>query len=168
MVGGGIRNINDITSALNSGADKVAINTSAVKDPVFLKRGAEIFGSQCIVSSVDVKKENDDSWRVYFDNGREPSNYMLEEWLEIVQEMGSGEIVLTSIDQEGTKKGFDRKLANFASARCSIPLILCGGIGSLENIDEINNINFEALAVASVLHYNTLEIADIKNRLERR
>ena len=98
MVGGGIRNIKDITNALNSGADKVAVNTASVKNPNFLKEGAEVFGSQCIVSSIDVKKEGENCWRAYFDNGREPSNFMLEEWLDFVQEKGDGEIVLNSID----------------------------------------------------------------------
>ena len=168
MVGGGIRSIENITSALKSGADKVAINSAAIKKPGLLKEGAEIFGSQCIVSSIDVKRENVNSWRVYFDNGREPSLYMLDEWLDIVQEMGSGEILLTSIDQEGTKKGFDKNLADFSASRSSIPLILCGGIGGTEDIDEINDINFDALAVASVLHYDILKISDIKHHLERK
>lgn len=165
MVGGGIRSINDITIALNSGADKVGINTAAIRDPLILKKGAEIFGSQCMVSSIDVKRESPNIWRVYFDNGREPSKYLLEEWLDIIQEMGSGEIVLTSIDQEGTKKGFDNDLVNFASTRCSIPLIICGGAGKLQHIQDISDYNFDAIAVASILHYDLLKVSSIKESL---
>jgi len=165
MVGGGIRSINDITIALNSGADKVGINTAAIRDPLILKKGAEIFGSQCMVSSIDVKRESPNIWRVYFDNGREPSKYLLEEWLDIIQEMGSGEIVLTSIDQEGTKKGFDNDLVNFASTRCSIPLIICGGAGKLQHIQDISDYNYDAIAVASILHYDLLKVSSIKESL---
>ena len=165
MVGGGIRSINDITIALNSGADKVGINTAAIRDPLILKKGAEIFGSQCMVSSIDVKRESPNIWRVYFDNGREPSKYLLEEWLDIIQEMGSGEIVLTSIDQEGTKKGFDVDLVNFASTRCSIPLIICGGAGKLQHIQDISDYNYDAIAVASILHYDLLKVSSIKESL---
>jgi cyclase len=166
MVGGGIRNIKDISAALNAGADKVAINTAAVKNPLFLKQGAELFGSQCIVSSIDVKKEDVD-WRVYFDNGREPSSFMLSEWLDLVQANGVGEILLTSIDKEGTKRGFDIELADFSSKRCSAPLIFCGGIGSLDNISDINHFLYEGLAVASVLHYGILDIPNIKERMKQ-
>jgi len=165
MVGGGIRSINDITIALNSGADKVGINTAAIRDPLILKKGAEIFGSQCMVSSIDVKRESPNIWRVYFDNGREPSKYLLEEWLDIIQEMGSGEIVLTSIDQEGTKKGFDNDLVNFASTRCSIPLIICGGAGKLQHIQDISDYNYDAIAVASILHYDLSKVSSIKESL---
>lgn len=168
MVGGGIRNIKDITNALNSGADKVAVNTASVKNPNFLKEGAEVFGSQCIVSSIDVKKEGENCWRAYFDNGREPSNFMLEEWLDIVQEKGAGEIVLTSIDKEGTKKGFDKQLAEFSAPRCSIPLIFCGGIGTIDHVDQLDNISFDGLAVASVLHYEILEAPLIKQGLVKK
>ena len=168
MVGGGIRSVSNITDALNSGADKVAINTAAIKNPTFLKEGSEVFGSQCIVSSIDVKKEGPNSWRVYFDNGREPSRFMLEEWIELVQEMGSGEIVLTSIDREGTKKGFDQDLARFSSKRSSIPLIFCGGIGNLNHVIEMTDIEYDALAVASVVHYENLNIQEIKEVLDKK
>ena len=168
MVGGGIRKIKDITNALNSGADKVAVNTASIKNPNFLKEGAEVFGSQCIVSSIDVKKEGENRWRAYFDNGREPSNFMLEEWLDIVQEKGAGEIVLTSIDKEGTKKGFDMELAEFSAQRSSIPLIFCGGIGTIDHVHQLDNISFDALAVASVLHYEALEVPLIKQGLVKK
>ena len=167
-VGGGIRSLDDIRKVLNNGADKVAINTAAIRNPTFLKEGSEIFGSQCIVSSIDVKEEGPNSWRVYFDNGREPSRFMLEEWIELVQEMGSGEIVLTSIDREGTKKGFDQDLARFSSKRSSIPLIFCGGIGKLSHVIEMSDIEYDALAVASVLHYENLNIQEIKEALDKK
>ena len=119
-------------------------------------------------SSIDVKKEGPNSWRVYFDNGREPSRFLLEEWIELVQEMGSGEIVLTSIDREGTKKGFDQDLARFSSKRSSIPLIFCGGIGKLSHVIEMSDIEYDALAVASVLHYENLNIQEIKEVLDKK
>ena len=167
-VGGGIRSVKDGIKLLENGADKVAINTAAIRNPIFLKEGSEVFGSQCIVSSIDVKKEGPNSWRVYFDNGREPSRFLLEEWIELVQEMGSGEIVLTSIDREGTKKGFDQDLARFSSKRSSIPLIFCGGIGKLSHVIEMSDIEYDALAVASVLHYENLNIQEIKEALDKK
>ena len=163
-----MRTLKDIEEILNAGADKVFINTQATKSPKFIKEAAKIFGSQCIVSSIDVKKEGPNSWRVYFDNGREPSRFLLEEWIELVQEMGSGEIVLTSIDREGTKKGFDQDLARFSSKRSSIPLIFCGGIGKLSHVIEMSDIEYDALAVASVLHYENLNIQEIKEVLDKK
>ena len=106
-VGGGIRTINDISDALKSGADKVAINTKAVQEPDFIRQSSKIFGSQCIVASIEAKSISNGKWEVYTDNGREPSGIDVVEWTKYVEELGAGEIMLTSIDKEGTKKGFD-------------------------------------------------------------
>tara|TARA_B100000029_G_scaffold516626_1_gene631938 strand:+ start:12937 stop:13665 length:729 start_codon:yes stop_codon:yes gene_type:complete len=164
VVGGGIRTIDDISLALQSGADKVAINTQAIRTPKFLKEASYVYGSQCIVSSIDVKRDGN-SWRAYFDNGREPSNYLIDEWIKIVEDQGAGEILLTSIDKEGTKKGFDLDLARLASDLTSLPIIFCGGFGNMEHIKELEDIHYDAIALASTLHYELLDIEDIKQLL---
>ena len=165
-VGGGIRNISDIKVLLNSGADKVAINTAAVKTPSFLKEASKIFGSQCIVSSIEAKKIRDNKWSVYYDNGREATNIDVIDWAKIVQEKGAGEIILTSIDQEGTKKGFDYELNKSVSESVSIPVISAGGASSSADIiDLFNTSEVEGVAIASILHYNILTIGTIKDDL---
>ena len=165
-VGGGIRKIKDIQIALNAGADKIAINTQAVKDPSFLTRASEIFGSQCIVSSIDAKKISDNKWEVYVDNGREPTGMDVIEWGKKVEILGTGEIMLTSIDKEGTKRGFDIELYNAISEVVTIPVICCGGAGKNEHIaDVISNKGVDAVALASILHYNIESINDLKEFL---
>ena len=165
-VGGGIRKIEDIQIALNAGADKIAINTQAVKDPSFLTRASEIFGSQCIVSSIDAKLISENKWEVYVDNGREPTGIDVVEWAEKVEALGAGEIMLTSIDKEGTKRGFDIELYNAISKVITIPIICCGGAGKKEHIaDVISNKGVDAVALASILHYNIESITNIKEFL---
>ena len=165
-VGGGIRKIEDIQTALNAGADKIAINTQAVIDPSFLTRASEIFGSQCIVSSIDAKKISDNKWEVYVDNGREPTGMDVIEWGKKVEILGTGEIMLTSIDKEGTKRGFDIELYNAISEVVTIPVICCGGAGKNEHIaDVISNKGVDAVALASILHYNIESINDLKEFL---
>jgi cyclase len=165
-VGGGIRKIKDIQIALNAGADKIAINTQAVKDPSFLTRASEIFGSQCIVASIDAKKISENKWEVYVDNGREPTGMDVVEWARKVETLGAGEIMLTSIDKEGTKKGFDIELYNAITEVATIPLICCGGAGKKEHIaDVISKKGVDAVALASILHYNIESINDLKEFL---
>tara|TARA_B100000686_G_scaffold343574_1_gene424661 strand:- start:1233 stop:1991 length:759 start_codon:yes stop_codon:yes gene_type:complete len=165
-VGGGIRTVNDIQTALNFGADKVAINTQAVKDPSFITRSAEIFGSQCIVSSVEAKFINHKKWEVFIDNGREPTGLDVLSWVKQLEELGSGEIMLTSIDSEGTKKGFDLELNNAVGEVASIPIIACGGAGTISHVRELMaKANIDAVAVASLLHYDLASIEDLKNEL---
>lgn len=162
-VGGGIRKIKDIHTALRAGADKIAINTAAVKDPNFLTKASKTFGSQSIVSSIDAKK-NDNYWEVYIDNGREPTGLDVLDWVKKVQDLGAGEIMLTSIDMEGTKKGFDIELNKLVSEICSIPIISSGGAGNTNDILKLfKETNVDAAAVASILHYNLCEIDTIKN-----
>ena len=165
-VGGGIRKIKDIQIALNAGADKIAINTQAVKDPNFLTRASEIFGSQCIVSSIDAKKNSDNKWEVYVDNGREQTGIDVIEWAKKVETLGAGEIMLTSIDKEGTKRGFDLELYNIISKVITIPIICCGGAGKKEHIaDILSNSELDAVALSSILHYNIESIKDLKEFL---
>ena len=167
-VGGGIRTINDISNALKSGADKVAINTKAVHQPMFIVQSSKIFGSQCIVASIEAKSNSADKWEVYTDNGREPTGIDVVEWAEQVEELGAGEIMLTSIDKEGTKKGFDVDLYKAVSNRVSIPIIASGGMGeSNDAIRLIHNANIDAIAIASVLHYKLESIQNIKHSLAK-
>jgi len=165
-VGGGIRTIDDIKEALKSGADKVAINTGAVKDPNFIMQSSKIFGSQCIVSSIEAKSIKDGEWEVYTDNGREPTGKDVVGWAKYVEELGAGEIMLTSIDKEGTKKGFDIELYKSVAQSVSIPIIASGGMGQgVDAVELLENANIDAIATASVLHYKIESIQKIKNTL---
>lgn len=165
-VGGGIRTINDIHTALRSGADKVAINTRAIKDPSFIKRASKIFGSQCIVISVEAKRNSDNTWQAYFDNGREPSGKNAIEWVKEAEELGAGEIMITSIDAEGTKKGFDIDLNHAVAEVSSLPIIASGGAGKIEHIDSLlSKADIDAVALASLLHYEIAEINEVKEKL---
>jgi len=167
-VGGGIRSINDISNALKSGADKVAINTKAVQEPDFIRQSSKVFGSQCIVASIEAKSINNGKWEVYIDNGREPTGIDVIEWAKHVEELGAGEIMLTSIDKEGTKKGFDIDLCQIVSSQVSIPIIASGGMGEANDaIKLVHHANIDAIAVASVLHYKTESIQNIKSSLEK-
>jgi cyclase len=166
-VGGGIRTLSDISKALKSGADKVAINTQGVRTPEFVTEAASVFGSQCIVASVEAKKISDQKWEVYVDNGRETTGVDVVEWVDRLEHLGAGEIMLTSIDMEGTKKGFDESLINAISSRISIPLIVCGGAGSYAHIENaLSNPYVDAVALASVLHYDLLQLDVLKKILD--
>jgi cyclase len=166
-VGGGIRTLSDISKALKSGADKVAINTQGVRTPEFVTEAASVFGSQCIVASVEAKKISDQRWEVYVDNGRETTGVDVVEWVDRLEHLGAGEIMLTSIDMEGTKKGFDEPLINAISSRISIPLIVCGGAGSYSHIEHALSIpDVDAVALASVLHYDLIQLDVLKKTLE--
>ena len=165
-VGGGIRTIDDIQNALNAGADKVAINTRAVQDPTFIERASKVFGSQCVVSSIVAKKISDKKWEVYVDNGREPTGLDVIEWAHKVEKLGAGEIMLTSIDMEGTKKGFDIALNDAVSTAVSIPVISSGGAGNDQDVvDLLGSTNVDAVAVASLLHYEISTLNDLKTTL---
>lgn len=165
-VGGGIRSLEDIRVALNSGADKVAINTKAVQDSSFIEKASKVFGSQCLVSSIDAKNISEKKWEVYIDNGREPTGIDVIEWSKKVEELGAGEIMLTSIDAEGTKKGFDLELNNAVANAVTIPIISCGGAGNYKHIESLlKETSVDAVAMASVLHYNIIDISSLKKEL---
>ena len=162
-VGGGIRTLEDIKEFLKAGADKVAINTAATKDPNLLTKAARMFGSQCIVLSIEAKRWSDNKWEAYTDNGRERTGLDIIDWAKQGEELGAGEILLTSIDQEGTKKGFDIELIKKVSNNISIPVIASGGAGSSEHIIKcIKETNVDSIAIASILHYNIMSIPQIK------
>ena len=165
-VGGGIRKIQDIQEALNSGADKVAINTQAVQNSNFIMEASQIFGSQCIVGSIEAKKVSDNNWEVYIDNGREPTGIDVKEWAIELENLGVGEIMITSIDNEGTKRGFDLELNKIISESISVPIISSGGAGNISHIsDLIIASNIDAVAIASILHYNIEELSTTKKKL---
>ena len=165
-VGGGIRKIEDIQKALKSGADKVAINTQAVKDPEFIKKASKIFGSQCIVASIVAKKIDIDKWEAYIDNGREPTGLDVIEWAKKLQNLGAGEIMITSLDKEGTKKGFDIELNQKVTEAVSIPVIVSGGMKTVNDaLKLLSHVKVDAFATASALHYNLDSIKNIKQTL---
>jgi imidazole glycerol-phosphate synthase subunit HisF len=165
-VGGGIRTVQDIQSALNAGADKVAINTKAIHDHGFIERAAKTFGSQCIVLSIDAKRIAEGKWEAYTDNGREPTGLDVIDWARKVQSLGAGEIMLTSIDAEGTKKGFDVELNAAVASSVSIPIIASGGAGNGKHVTSLlDQTTVDAVAVASLLHYGIESIKELKELL---
>ena len=165
-VGGGIRSTDDAYKFLNAGADKIALNTAAVTRPLIIKDISRRFGSQCVVLSIEAKKINQNKWEVYTNNGREKTGLDVIDWAQKAESLGAGEILLTSIDQEGTNKGFDINLVKNVKKNVSVPVIASGGMGKVEDLIEVVNIcNVDAVAMANVLHKNILTIKDIKKKL---
>ena len=169
-VGGGVRNTEDIKRLLRSGADKVSINTAAVENPDFVKEAADKFGSQCIVAAVDSKKRIDenDSWEVFTYGGRRSTGKDVLAWCCELEEFGAGEILLTSMDRDGTRDGYDNELNKSISSSINIPVIASGGAGSLEHlVDGIILGGAEAVLAASVFHFSEYSIEQVKHSLSR-
>ena len=165
-VGGGIRSIENIHSLLKAGADKVSINSAAINDPNIIQKSSEYFGSQCIVVAVDVKK-NENGWTVYSHGGTKNTRIDAIDWLKKVEELGAGEILLTSMDRDGTKSGFDLEVLLEANKILNIPVIASGGVGSINHFYEGVTIGkADALLAASVFHFNEFSIMDVKNYLK--
>jgi len=164
-VGGGIRNLDDIKEVLNNGADKVAINTAAIKNPGLIKQASEMIGSQSIILSIEAKKQKDNSWEAYFNNGREKSGINVIDWIEEAEKLGAGEVLLTSVDNEGLKRGMDIKLLDCIKNKVKIPVIFCGGVGNVQHIKEAIK-GVDAIAIASILHYEKITVNEIKNILK--
>lgn len=165
-VGGGIRTIHDINNALRAGADKVAINTHAVHHPEFISEAAKEFGAQCIVLSIEAKKRPNGRWEAFTDGGREPSGVDVVEWAKRGVELGAGEILITSIDQDGTKRGYDLPLIKEITPFAPIPVIVHGGAGDLESFATvIKEARVDAVSASSVFHYNDVSIRDVKQSL---
>jgi imidazole glycerol-phosphate synthase subunit HisF len=162
-VGGGLRTIDDIRNVLRAGADKVAINTAAIKNPQFVKEAALHFGSSTIVVAIEAIKQADGKYLAYTDNGREETGLEVVEWAKKVEHLGAGEIVITSVDKEGTGEGFDFALTKSVATAVNIPVIAHGGAGKPEDIaDVINTAGVDAVAVASILHYDFIrEVTEI-------
>ena len=164
-VGGGVRKLDDIKKLLRSGADKVSINTSAVENPDYIKEAADKFGSQCIVVAVDAKATSN-SWEVVTYGGRNRTGLDALEWTQQVTEFGAGEILLTSMDRDGTKEGFDNKLVSRVSSGISIPVIASGGVGNLDHlVDGIKIGGAEAVLAASIFHYSEYSIREAKEAM---
>ena len=165
-VGGGIRTIEDIKETLRAGADKVSLNSIIIKNPDLINEASKIYGSQCIVAAIDAKKHND-SWNVYINGGRIDTGIDVIDWIKEVQERGAGEILLTSMDSDGTKDGYDIELLRKANQVCKVPLIASGGCGSLEHFLEVfkEDVSDAALA-ASLFHYGELTIEQVKTYLK--
>tara|TARA_Y100001970_G_scaffold294127_1_gene447194 strand:- start:37556 stop:38362 length:807 start_codon:yes stop_codon:yes gene_type:complete len=162
-VGGGIRTVDDIVSALRSGADKVAINTAALQRPEFISEAAKAFGSQCIVLSVEAKKRGTENWEALTDNGREQTGVDVLEWVDKAQDLGVGEILITSVDREGTQKGLDIDLVKAVRNRVTIPVIACGGVGNVDHVAKLlDTTKCEAICCASIFHHNILSVSDLK------
>lgn len=168
-VGGGVRKIEDIKKLLRSGADKVSINTSAVENPNFVKEAADKFGSQCIVVAVDAKAMTDkeNTWEVVTYGGRNRTGIDVLEWTEQVAAYGAGEILLTSMDRDGTKEGFDNNLVSKVSSGISIPVIASGGVGNLDHlIDGVKIGGAEAVLAASIFHFSEFSIKEAKEAMK--
>lgn len=161
-IGGGIRSVDDVAQALDSGADKVAINTAAVHSPKLIEDVARKYGSQCVVASIQTKKVPG-GWEAYVDAGREKTGLSALEWAKRVVELGAGEMVVTSIDQEGTKSGFDIEIAQAINDSINIPVIISGGYGQPKHIGELwKRTQPSGLCFASVLHYKTATVTELK------
>ena len=168
-VGGGVRKVEDIKKLLRSGADKVSINTAAVENPDFVKEAADKFGSQCIVVAVDAKLKEDSSssWEVVTYGGRNRTGIDVQEWTTQVADYGAGEILLTSMDRDGTKEGFDNELVFKVSSSVDIPVIASGGVGNLQHlIDGIRIGGAEAVLAASIFHFSEFTIQEAKDAMK--
>ena len=169
-VGGGVRTLDDIRALLNAGADKVSINTTAVQQPEFVREAAQRFGTQCIVVAIDAKRqEAGGQWQVYTHGGRKATGLDAVEWARRMEGYGAGEILLTSMDQDGRQNGYDLELTAAVSARLSIPVIASGGVGTLEHLyDGLVQGKADAVLAASIFHYRTHTIQQAKTYLRER
>jgi cyclase len=162
-VAGGLRSVEDVREMLRAGADKVGINTAATKRPELIREVAKKFGSQCMVLSIEAKRVDHGRWEAYTDNGREPTGLDVVEWARRGVELGAGEILLTSIDQEGTRDGFDTSLIAAVSAAVSVPVIASGGMGDTGDVAKAVRLgNADAVAMADILHYGRANLHDIR------
>ena len=168
-VGGGIRNIDDIRELLKAGCDKVSINTSAVQDPDFIKKASDRFGNQCIVVAIDAKRKLSGGWEVYINGGRTPTGKDVLKWAKEAETLGAGEILLTSMDCDGTKLGYDIELTRSVSNIVGIPVIASGGAGNLEHLYEVlDKGDADAVLAASIFHFREWTIKEAKEYLADR
>ncbi|MCK5654718.1 MAG: imidazole glycerol phosphate synthase subunit HisF [Candidatus Aureabacteria bacterium] len=167
-VGGGISSLEDIRELLKSGADKVSINTPVVKNPQFVKEASSMFGSQCIVVAIDAKRVCEGKWQIYINGGRTPARRDAVEWALEVEKLGAGEILLTSMDSDGTKNGYDIELTGKISSAVRIPVIASGGAGTCEHILKVLTDGMaDAALAASIFHYREIEIKEVKDYLKK-
>ena len=165
-VGGGISSVEDIRKALRAGADKTSLNSAAVKNPQLIAEGAKLFGSQCIVLAIDARRVGDHKWEVYVQGGRKPTGLDAVEWAKQGVALGAGEILLTSMDADGTKNGYDVELTKAITSAVNVPVIASGGAGKLEDFYEVLvEGGADAVLAASLFHYKELSIAEVKGYL---
>lgn len=168
-VGGGIRTLEDMSRMLKAGADKVSVNTAAIKNPELIREGAAKFGRQCIVLAVDARRSGEDKWEVYINGGRKPTGLDCLAWIKQAVELGAGEILLTSMDADGTKDGYDIALTRAVSEAVNVPVIASGGAGKLEHFyDVLTEGKADAVLAASVFHYGEFTVRQVKEYLKSR
>ncbi|MGI6042082.1 MAG: imidazole glycerol phosphate synthase subunit HisF [Candidatus Alectryocaccobium sp.] len=169
-VGGGIRTVEDFKNVLREGADKISVNSAAIADPLLISQAADIFGSQCVVVAIDARRRSDNSgWNVYSHGGRVDTGLDALEWAEKVESLGAGEILLTSMDCDGTKNGYDIELTKAVSSLVKVPVIASGGAGNTDHFyDALTKGGAEAALAASLFHYKELEIEEVKRELKDR
>ncbi|MFR6311645.1 imidazole glycerol phosphate synthase subunit HisF [Anaerofustis stercorihominis] len=165
-IGGGIRTVEDFRKVLLAGADKVSVNSSAVTNPSIISDGAKRFGSQCVVLSIDAKRNDKNSWDVYVKGGRENTNIDAVEWAKKGEDLGAGEICINSIDTDGVKNGFDLELIKKLNCILSIPIIASGGAGRMEHFLEVLKSGADAALAASVFHFGEIDIMELKKYLK--
>lgn len=161
-VGGGVRTTKDVHEILRSGADKVAINTAAIENPNLISEIARIYGKQCIVLSIEAKQVSSGHWNAFTNNGREDSGLDVLEWIKTGASLGAGEILLTSVDNDGTRKGFDMPLIHAATTIVNVPVIISGGMGKPADLIQASKAGADGIAVGSILHYDKYSVSDIK------
>jgi len=161
-VGGGVRSVDDVSALLNAGADKVAINTAAVRRPDLIKEVSRRFGSQCMVLSIEAKRCGDGYWEVYTDCGRESTGMDAVDWVRRGVELGAGEILVTSIDMEGTRKGFDSRLVSAITSAVGVQVVASGGYGEFEHLREVVDAGADAVAFADALHFQRTSIPQLR------
>lgn len=167
-VGGGIRTVDDFNEILRAGADKVSVNSAAIKRPELISEAAYKFGSQCVVTAIDAKRKGD-SWEVYINGGRVPMGIDAIEWAVECERLGAGEILLTSMDEDGQKKGYDLALTKAVSEKVNIPVIASGGAGALEHFyDAFTDGKADAVLAASLFHFGEIKISELKNYLHNK
>jgi cyclase len=166
-VGGGIRSAQDMRQILGSGADKVSLNTAAIARPELITEGAEIFGSQAIVVAIDARREGDGTWGVYTHGGRKPANLDAVEWAARAASLGAGELLVTSMDRDGTKDGYDIELLEAIGSRVTVPVIASGGAGTLDDLVEaLQPGRADAVLAASIFHFGEFRVREAKERLQ--
>lgn len=167
-VGGGVRSIDDFQALLRSGADKVSLNTQACATPEIITAAARIFGAQCVIVSIQAKRQPNGGWEAYNQNGRERSHREVIGWAKEVVERGAGEVLLTSIDQDGTRKGLDFDLIEAVLGAVSVPVVVGGGVGSIDDVERAAKMGASGVTIAHMFHFNRLALPELKAELMRR
>jgi len=166
-VGGGLRSVDDIQKVLRHGADKVSLNTAAIKDPALIREAAQVFGSQCIVIALEIARSGPRSWEPLIDSGREHTGRDALEWAQRAVDLGAGELFVTSIAQEGTRRGFDFDFVDLLLQKVEVPVVLHGGAGSIADVVEAARHGVSGVAISSILHYGRSTIPEIKRGLHQ-